>query len=402
MRITLVISNLLCGGAQRVASLFAGYWAEAGWQVTLLTLGQDGHQPFFDLHAAVEHCDLRSLQPIETAESGDQDAPLLKFAREVTPLERAFLFRERESLLRLRNAITTTNPDVVVSFVDITNVRVLIACLDLAIPIVVCEHTDPARVSLGSRVWTSLRRRVYPTAAAVVTLTQEALAHFSPAVRQIGWVIPNPVIAPESGAVRAERPGQRVLITLGRLSYEKGFDLLLRAFEKVARIHPSWTLEIWGEGPLRDQLALLIERLGLMGRASLRGLTARPYDVLRRADIFAMSSRIEGFPVALCEAMACGLPVVCCDCSPGVRAIVRDGVDGVLIPAEDVAGLAAALDGLMRDEQTRSRLGDRAQEVVDRFGIERVMVGWKKMFTHLESKGRVPQERGDSPALMLI
>ena len=395
MRITLVISNLLCGGAQRVASLLAGCWAESAWEVTLLTLGQDGHHPFFKLHPAVKHLDLWSLPANESmvrpsvTDSDDRLAPLLKFARDCTPLERAFVLRELDSLLRLRNAIAATNPDVVISFVDVTNVRVLLSSLGLAIPVVVCEHTDPARVSLGSRAWSSLRRRVYPAAAGVVTLTQEALDHFSPAVRRLGRVIPNPAIVPDSDGVRAERSGQRVLITLGRLSYEKGFDLLLRAFAKIAQSHTRWTLEIWGDGPLRDQLALLIERLGLTGRALLCGLTDHPYDVVRRADVFALSSRIEGFPVALCEAMACGLPVVCCDCSAGVRAIVRDGVDGLLTPAEDVASLAEALDQLMSDEQMRLRLGDRAREVTERFGIERVMVSWAEMLTSLTSRGRV-------------
>ena len=165
-------------------------------------------------------------------------------------------------------------------------------------------------------------------------------------------------------------------MALGRLARHKGFDLLLEAFRQVADKHPQWIVEIYGEGDQRQDLERLCAAWNLDRRILLPGWTRDPQAVLSRADLFVLPSRYEGFPNALLEAMACGLASVSFACSEGLSEIVRSEVDGLLVPAEDVAALAVALDRLMSDEGLRRRLGERARDVVQRFSSARFFRQW--------------------------
>jgi glycosyltransferase involved in cell wall biosynthesis len=167
---------------------------------------------------------------------------------------------------------------------------------------------------------------------------------------------------------------------LGRLTPEKGFDLLIEAFARIAPAWPMARLVIWGEGDERARLEAIRARLDLVDRVELPGATRSPERELRSATIFVLSSRLEGLPMVLLEAMAVGRPVVACDCDYGPRDIIRPGVDGLLVPPEDVPALAEAIDGLLRDDERRGTLGRRAVEVRERFAIEAISDRWDALF----------------------
>jgi glycosyltransferase involved in cell wall biosynthesis len=304
-----------------------------------------------------------------------------------SPSERMTLIPELELIAALRQSIIDTRPHTVISFINRTNVRVLLATLGLDLPVIVSERDDPYRDPLPEGA-VRLRHRVYPLAKYLVAQTEEAANYFAADVGDRRRAIPNPVLPTtltNSGNGAGNPRAGRTLLGMGRLVEEKGFVHLLRAFSQVASKHPSWSLKIWGEGPQRNALEYLARNLSLSERILLPGFTRRPFEALSGGDLFAMSSLVEGFPNALCEAMACGLPVVSFNCSSGIREIVRNGVDGVIVPAGDPLALALALDHLMSNEDERKRLGEKAVEVTERFGLDKTMARWEELVLENET-----------------
>jgi GalNAc-alpha-(1->4)-GalNAc-alpha-(1->3)-diNAcBac-PP-undecaprenol alpha-1,4-N-acetyl-D-galactosaminyltransferase len=388
MRITVVISMLSGGRAERVATNMANYWAAKGWEVTILTTDFGGEPSTYGLHPRVTHLNLRSPRFNNLPTDLRVTAPLRDLINACSQSERAVLNPLTPHILRLRRVILSTRPAVVISHIYLTNICVLSATRGLGLPVIVTEHIDPNETFIGEGL-ELLRYRLYPQANYVAVLTEESLGYFSsvPGIR--GRIIPNAVTPPVFSSF--DKPPQqkngKTLLAMGRLEHEKGFDLLLSAFNLVAEKHADWTLEILGEGPVRDYLESCVQKRGLGERVRMPGFTSRPFDAMRRADLFVLSSLDEGFPIVLLEAMACGVAVVSFDCPSGPRHIIRNGVDGVLVPPRDSQAMAAALDRLMGDEAERKRLAGRAPEVLDRFSVEKVMSMWERLIFDCARQG---------------
>ncbi len=354
MRLTLVISSLGAGGAERVLTTLACAWAARGHEVTLITQAAAGGH-FYPLAEGVAH-------------------HALGLSADSTSLAQAVRSNCRR-VRALRRAVCATAPDVVISFVDRTNILTLLATRGLGVPVVVSERTHPCAAPLAPP-WRLLRGLLYPWAASVVVQT-DATRRVLPR-RWPCHVIPNPVVAPPP---RPPRPSEARLsvVAMGRLDRNKGFASLVDAFARVAPECAEWDLVIWGEGTERVRLERMRDERGLRDRIDLPGRTRDSYAELQRGDLFVLSSLHEGFPNVLCEAMACGLPVLAADCLTGPREIVRDGIDGRLYPAGDTTALASSMRTLMRAPGERERLAARAPEVVGRFSLERILCLWDEV-----------------------
>lgn len=358
MRLALIVPSLGGGGAERVMATLANAWAARGNEVSLITLSSAGNDRYpLD----------RTVRRVALDMTGRSSNPVQALGRN--------LVRVRA----LRRAIEAARPDAVISFVANTNALAMLAATGLRVPVIVTERqfvgAEPSRL-----VWTLLRRVLYRRAAAVVAQTHRCAEELAARVGRAVKVIPNPV-APGSGdsmpdAIPAADGRTRTLLAVGRLVPAKGFDLLIEAFARIAQRHPGWKLEILGDGPWREELARAIAARGLETRIAMPGFSPQVRQAMRCADLFVLSSRFEGLPNALLEAMAEGAACVSFDCTAGPRELITHGENGWLVPAEDVDGLAVALDTLMRDDGLRARLGTRAREVCNFYSVGEILRQW--------------------------
>ena len=359
MRIALCIASMGAGGAERVVGYLAGHWARHGHDVHVVTLADPVTEPFYPLAGEIR---LHQLG-LSGASSG-------------------FVSGVGSNVRRmggLREALTALKPDVVISHVDAMNALVGLAMVGMRCPHIATEHIHPPVHPIGP-AWSALRRLSYRLADRVVVLTEATRQWLAPGVRKKAVVIPNPVAAavPVAEPERIRRFGRTVL-GVGRLAPQKGLDRLLEAFALIAPQHEEWGVVLLGEGPERERLLGLAARLGLGDRVDLPGIVDNPTGSYL-ADIFCLPSRYEGFPMALCEAMAAGLPPVAFDCPTGPAEIIRHGVDGLLVPCGDVNALARSLDQLMGDGGRREAMGRAAVEGIRRFAPEVIMARWDELF----------------------
>lgn len=289
------------------------------------------------------------------------------------------LVNTRRRLWAIRAAVSASRPDVVLSFCDRTNVSVLAAMLGTSIPVVVAERSDPAQQHLG-RWWERARRLTYRRASRVIALTETAAAHLRQLSPRPVEVIPSAIEAPPNTSDRAVAVANQQVIAMGRLAPEKGFKRLLDAFATATIASPGWSLRILGEGPERGALEKRTEQHRLGDRVSLPGWVRPVWGELARSTLFVLPSHYEGFPSALLEAMAVGVPSLAVDCDSGPRAIIEHDVNGYLV-ANNTAALAEGMLSLMHDVDKRERLGAAGRSVLERFSWPSMVAAYERVLT---------------------
>jgi len=355
--IVLIINDLKAGGSQKIVTTLARAWAERGKKVCIITLSGTERDFFVP------------------------DPPVRRVVLGV-PLQgkgtRPGLLSVIKYLIPLRNALRKTGAPVAIAFLPFANILSIIASVGLGIRVVISERNDPAIQKLGF-VWDLLRRLSYRFADVVTANSRGALQTLKKYVpeHKLAYV-PNPVVIAPSVPAEKKHP---FILAVGRLNYQKAYDLLLAAFAAVSQKYPAWRLAIAGDGNLRHDLPALAEKLGIAGRVDWLGQVTDPFPYYRAADIFALPSRFEGTPNALLEAMACGLPVIVSDASPGPLEYVDHEKSGLVVPAEDAASLALAICRLIEDEKLRKRLGGEALNALAETALEMVLMRWEQVLS---------------------
>ncbi|MEM9038644.1 MAG: glycosyltransferase [Actinomycetota bacterium] len=375
------------GGAERVMVDVANGLHRRGFPVSVFTYQTHNGPSFYPLDYGIARLDGRRKH--SSGRSGSSLGGLTSLTRRNRlAATGVWIAQYAPKILAFRRLLRTARPDVAIGFLPSSFPYLELAATGLSIPVVSSLHNVPLRDLGGDPdrwdqnpvdIWA--RRRALRRSAANTVLLESFLDQLEPAARSRTHVVPNP-IAPATlpPADVTTGPIDNTLLSVGRLSPAKDHATLLRAWARLERQHPTWSLRIVGDGLLYHELIELVAELGLE-RASIESSRPDIETVYSQAKILAMPSRYEGFGLVTAEAMAHGLPVVgFADCD-GTNEIVVDDVNGVLVDsgADRIAALADELSALMTDQSRRQRLASAGPGSVRSFHPDQVIDLWDEI-----------------------
>ena len=344
MKILFIISSLGSGGAERVLSNLANRMSQAH-DITIATFSNN--RPFYALSEDVTHIKLDLLQPSSSALQS--------------------LKNNAKRLNVLMQTMKDIDADVNISFMTQTNLLAIVASRLRTRKIIVAERI--AYDFQKSRLIVLLRRILYPFSNYVITQTVEDSRHYN-FVKKLS-VIYNPVLIGKTALKK-----ECIVLAVGRLDPQKGFDLLIDTFARIEST--GWQLLIAGDGPERESLLRRIEDLKV-DNVSLIGNQKDISSWYAKASIFVLSSKKEGFPNVLIEAMASGCAVVSFACPSGPTEIIEHEKNGLLVEDQNRATLASALERVMYDKTLREKLGSNAIKVRERYAVEKIVAEWEEI-----------------------
>jgi glycosyltransferase involved in cell wall biosynthesis len=364
------------GGVERIVSVKASYFAEQlGYDVTIIVTEGKGRSSFFPLSDKVK---------VINFELGFEELWKASFLKKVyLYLKKQAKFKRllKAELMRIRPDFTISMLRREINFItQIHDGSKKIGELHVNRENYRNFESNESNVlkNLFAKMWMQSLVSNLKRLDRLVVLTEKSKAAWPELSNVV--VIPDPL--PFSVDEKSSLQSKRV-ITIGRYTYQKGYDMLLKAWSLVEKKHPDWSLAIYGMGdrkPFEDQM----HTLGLdENRIQLNG----PVDDVSReylnSSIFALTSRFEGFGLVIIEAMSCGVPVVAFSCKMGPDEIITNGEDGYLVSVGDVNGLANKLCSLIENQELRNQFGKAAYENSQRYSIVEVANQWKCLFDDL-------------------
>ena len=288
-----------------------------------------------------------------------------------------------QSTFKLRDIIKKTQPQIVVAFQDIAIFPAILSCVGSQAKLVISERQDTRFYRLAF-VRRFLRWVMYRLANRVVVQTEFVKNQMPVVVRDRTTVIPNASPNFDARPLKTSGSAKRI-ISVGRLETQKNFSLLVEATELAFRGREDWSLVIYGEGSLRSSLEEQISKLRLGNKVQLAGLTSSVVSELANSDIFVFPSIYEGFPNALAEASSVGLPCIAYKDVSGVKELIENGVNGLLLSSDQrhALPLAAAMKELMDDPDKRERMGREGVSLASRYQQDSIFNNWESLLRNV-------------------
>lgn len=344
MKLTFVTSTLHAGGSERVMSLLANTFAQKGYEVEIVCINK--HLVFYPIDEKVK---------VWFAEDEVKSPSILK------------------KVFWLRNHIKNDRPDVVIAFMLEVYCVTLASLIGVSVPVISSERIDPHFFgrAKGLLRWLLLRRTTH-----LVVQTVRIKDFYSAKLQSRTTIIPNPV----TDKVFSLKPTlkQKRIIAVGRLAYQKNYPMMFRAFAKVHHDFPDWQLVVYGNGPQKDEIRGVIERLGMEGHIILAGKSDHVVEEMNKSSLFVMSSDYEGMSNALLEAVCVGLPVISTDVS-GARDLITEGVNGYIVPVGNERALTLALSSMLSSPEKMDEMGRQSKALAPRFREEQIVGQWEEL-----------------------
>lgn len=337
-------STLHAGGSERVMSLLANTFAQKGYEVEIVCINK--HLVFYPIDEKVK---------VWFAEDEVKSLSILK------------------KMMWLRKHINSEKPDVVIAFMLEVYCVTLASLIGVSVPVISSERIDPHFFgrAKGLLRWLLLRRTTH-----LVVQTVRIKDFYSAKLQSRTTIIPNPV----TDKVFSLKPTlkQKRIIAVGRLAYQKNYPMMFRAFAKVHHDFPDWQLVVYGNGPQKDEIRGVIERLGMEGHIILAGKSDHVVEEMNKSSLFVMSSDYEGMSNALLEAVCVGLPVISTDVS-GARDLITEGVNGYIVPVGNERALTLALSSMLSSPEKMDEMGRQSKALAPRFREEQIVGQWEEL-----------------------
>ena len=378
MKITYIYTALVTrGGADRVITNKANWLAEHGYDVMIVTDTQLGRAPIYPLSSKVVLHDLSIDFSLEYGH------PLPIRALWYFKLMRQYRKKLTEVLMNRRSDVVITTLGRDLDF--LTNIHdgsVKIGESHIARQFSRNFHLMEQKGGLHrfvANVWRKKQERDVSKLDALVLLTQADADAWEGVTKT--FVIPNPTpfYPKDSSACEFHKA-----ICVGRLNEQKGYDYLIDAWAIVSQRHPDWILNVFGSGEIKTLLQDRIRENCISETMCIHEPVDNIVEKYLESSLYIMSSRFEGFPMVLLEAMSCGLPCVSFDCPNGAKDLILDGRNGFLVDYLNVKQLADAICRLIEDTSLRKRLGESAKEDVQKYLPNVVMKSWIGLFKSLQ------------------